>query len=149
MTKKSKTSKKGSAKKAAKTSSKKSKKAKLQKEPETTEHFQAEEQAQAAASISTDTTPETTPKAEKAASGKDENGFTIGSKSSLIYSLLAEGKHTREEILEVLNEKYPGANNKSSLSTFISDVQKPVGTYSSSRGVRVGVTEEGLLFIEK
>ncbi len=81
--------------------------------------------------------------------GKDENGFTIGSKSSLIYSLLSEGRHTREGILKMLDEKFPGSNNKNTLSTFISDVQKPVGTYSSSRGIKISITEDGVLSIEK
>lgn len=104
------------------------------------------------AEIPAERTSEAQPEAKKkeiSGKGQDENGFTIGSKSSLIYSLLSEGRHTREDIIKALNEKYPGANNKSSLGTFISDVQKSVGTYSTSRGVKVVTSADGILSIEK
>lgn len=137
------------SKKSEKPSSKKSKKSSQQMKEK------VQEQVSNIASIASDK-PSETPleapsKKKKAASGrgKDEHGFTSGSKSSLIYSLLAAGKYTRESILKMLDEKFSGSNNKSSLSTFISDVQKPVGTYSSSRGIKISSTEDGVLFIEK
>ncbi len=147
--KKSKASKKSSTKKSKKAVHKKED---VEMESQTQEHVNIALISGKASETPSDAQPETSTKAKKketSGKGKDENGFTIGSKSSLIYSLLSDGNHTREEIISILNEKYPAANNKSSLSTFISDVQKPVGTYSTSRGVKVVISEDGVISIEK
>lgn len=72
---------------------------------------------------------------------KDANGYAVGSKSGLIYAWLSEGKYTKEQILAGLDQQYPGANNKTTLGVFLSDLQKPVGTYSVSRGCKVNKDE--------
>ena len=80
---------------------------------------------------------------------KDANGFAKGSKAGLIYAWLLEGKYTKDQILAGLDQNFPGANNKTTLNVFLSDLQKAVGTYSVSRGVKVVVAENGVASIQK
>lgn len=81
----------------------------------------------------------------------DENGFRPGTKVGLIASLLAEGKYTKKEILDILNEKYVGkeSGNQVTLSLVILDIQKPVGTYSASRGWKIVTGDKGVLTLIK
>ncbi len=88
--------------------------------------------------------------AAKKSEGKDANGFKVGSKASMMHDMLLEGKHTKEAMLKILDKKYPGANNKTTLSVFINDLQKPVGTYSGSRGTAIVTNEKtGVLSVKK
>lgn len=81
---------------------------------------------------------------------KDENGFSVGTKGSKIFTMLKSGKFTRETMLASLDQEYPGANNKTTMSTFLSDLQKPAGTYSASRGITIVTAEKtNLLSIGK
>lgn len=146
---KSKTSKKSATKKSKKAIRPKEA---TEMESQAQEHVNIAEISGKAFDTPSESQPEIKTAVEKkapSARGKDENGFTIGSKSSFIFSLLSEGRHTREDIIKTLDEKYPGANHKSSLGTFLSDVQKPIGTYSTSRGVKIVTGEDGILSIEK
>ncbi len=77
----------------------------------------------------------------------DEYGFKKGSKQATLFSLLWAGQHTRQKIIAGLDKKYSGINNKRDLTTFISDLKKPFGTYPHSRGVKVCSAENGILFI--
>jgi len=75
---------------------------------------------------------------------KDAHGFVASSKNSKIYSMLVEGKHTKEQI-----ELATDSVGKTTVNLFISDVQKPVGKYPSSRGVKVVKSDKGILSIGK
>lgn len=77
----------------------------------------------------------------------DEYGFEVGSKFSFVFSLLMEGRYTRKEILDRLDQKYRGANNAHDFTVFISDLKKLPGKYPHSRGVKIGKAENGILFL--
>jgi hypothetical protein len=79
---------------------------------------------------------------------KDEYGFRKGSKASSIYTMLLTGKNTKKQVLAKLNKKYPGSNNKVTLNAFLSDVQRPVGTYPASRGITIEQDDKGILSIK-
>lgn len=74
----------------------------------------------------------------------DEEGFKIGSKASLIFKLLKEGKYTRTGI-----EAAVDSVGKSTVAIFLNDLQKPVGTYSVSRDLKVNISEAGILTVAK
>lgn len=80
---------------------------------------------------------------------KDAYGFITGTKSSLIVSLVASKKYTKDQILEELNTKYPGKNNKVTLACLLTDLQKPVGTYPASRGMVIVENKKKQLSIQK
>lgn len=80
---------------------------------------------------------------------KDVNGFKVGSKSSKIYNMLLAGKYTKKEMIGLLDKEYPGANNATTLGVFIGDLQKPVGTYSTSRGIVILKSGKDVLSIKK
>ena len=77
----------------------------------------------------------------------DEYGYTVGSKNSKIFAMIVKGGVTKAEIVTKMDEQYAGANNKTTVSVFISDVQKPIGKYSTSRGVKLVEDKEGKLSI--
>lgn len=74
---------------------------------------------------------------------KDENGFTVGTVGAAIYKLLLAGKSTRADI-----EKATDTEGKSTVSTFLGDLQRAVGVYSVSRGVKVLKDDKGVLSLE-
>lgn len=74
---------------------------------------------------------------------KDANGFKVGSTSGTVYSMLLEAKHTKADI-----EKATGSEGKSTVTLILSDLQKPVGTYSISRGIKIVASDKGALSIE-
>lgn len=63
---------------------------------------------------------------------KNEHGFKAGSKSAKIYDMLLSGKYTKADM-----EKATESVGKSTVSVFLGDLQKAVGTYPVSRGVKV------------
>ena len=80
------------------------------------------------------------PKKERAV---DENGFTEGSTGSKIYKLLLEGTHTKADMETTLD-----VVGKSTVGTFLSDIQRAVGVYSISRGIKILKGADGVLTIE-
>ncbi len=80
---------------------------------------------------------------------RDKYGYIAGTKTSLIVAMLGKKKYTKVQILEELDTAYKGANNKTTLSVFINDLQKPVGTYPSSRGLIIKENKSGVLSLNK
>lgn len=74
----------------------------------------------------------------------DDAGFKVGSKASIIYGMLKEGKYTRAAI-----EAAVDSVGKSTVAIFLNDLQKPVGTYSVSRDLKVNISEAGVLTVAK
>jgi hypothetical protein len=62
--------------------------------------------------------------------------FKKDTKSYVIFEAINSGKFSKQEIIDYLNKSFPG-NNKQSLDMFILDFQKPIGTYSGSRGLKI------------
>jgi len=81
---------------------------------------------------------------------KDEHGFLKGSRSSRIYSLLLEGKHTKEQIIQTVTKEFHSTidKTKTTVGVFISDVQKAKGKYSASRGVKINKDAKDVLSIK-
>lgn len=75
---------------------------------------------------------------------RDANGYVVGSISGEIFQLLQAGKFTKDQIEEKTNTV-----GKSTVSLFLSDVQKPVGTYPASRGMEVLKDSKGILSFGK
>ena len=86
----------------------------------------------------------------KSVQEKDEHGFLKGSRSSRIYSLLLEGKHTKEQIIQTVTKEFHSTidKTKTTVGVFISDVQKAKGKYSASRGVTVQKDAKDVLSIK-
>jgi len=75
---------------------------------------------------------------------RDANGYVVGSISGEIFQLLQAGKYTKEQI-----EEKTGTKGKSTVSLFISDVQKAPGTYPASRGIPVLKDSKGIMSFGK
>ena len=75
---------------------------------------------------------------------RDKYGFIKGTKTAFIVAMLGAKKYTKMQILEELDNVYKGANNKITLAVLINDIQKPVGTYSASRGLTVKEKKKGV-----
>jgi hypothetical protein len=73
--------------------------------------------------------------------------FRTGTKSQVILDFLLAGNHSKLEILDELVKQFGGTpqSNMNSLNLFLSDFQKPAGTYSASRGVSIVPNASGKL----
>lgn len=81
----------------------------------------------------------------------DSMGFALGSRNSLLYTLIATGKCTREQLVATLHQKFGGnlSSAKSTVSAFLSDIRQPYGKFNTSRGLAVLLDPKGRLQFDK
>lgn len=86
---------------------------------------------------------------------KDQFGFGINSGASFIAAGLVSGKFTRKTLLDAFMDKFSDgtseddAKKKTSFNVFISDVKRPVGMYSVSRGFDIKEDLKGILSVTR
>lgn len=84
-------------------------------------------------------------------SNTDSMGFTLGSRNSLLYTLIAAGRSSRKMLVSVVMEKFGGTESaaKATVSAFLSDIKHPFGKFNTSRNLRIVVDPQGRMSFTK
>jgi len=74
-------------------------------------------------------------------SNTDSMGFTLGSRNSLLYTLIVAGHCSRKDLVSLVMEKFGGLESaaKATVSAFLSDIKHPFGKFNTSRNLRIVV----------
>lgn len=81
----------------------------------------------------------------------DSMGFQLGSRNSLMYTMIVTGRATRQDLVETVHGKFGGTltSAKSTVSAFLSDIKHPFGKFNTSRALTILVDTERRLSFEK
>lgn len=81
----------------------------------------------------------------------DSMGFTLGSRNSLLYTLIVAGNSARKDLVSVVMEKFGGPESaaKATVSAFLSDIKHPFGKFNTSRNLRIVVDPKGHMSFTK
>lgn len=84
-------------------------------------------------------------------SNTDSMGFTLGSRNSLLYTLIVAGKSTRKDLVSVVMQKFGGVESaaRATVSAFLSDIKHPMGRFNTSRNLRIVVNPKGQMSFTK
>ena len=84
-------------------------------------------------------------------SNTDSMGFTLGSRNSLLYTLIVTGKSTRKDLVVLVLEKFGGTDSaaKATVSAFLSDIKHPMGKFNTSRNLRIVVDPQAHMSFTK
>ena len=81
----------------------------------------------------------------------DSMGFQIGSRNSLMYTMIVTGRCTRHDLVEAVHKKFGGTlqSAKSTVSAFLSDIKHPFGKFNTSRSLTILMDSESRLSFER
>lgn len=81
----------------------------------------------------------------------DSMGFQLGSRNSLMYTMIVTGRATRQDLVETVHSKFGGTvvSAKSTVSAFLSDIKHPFGKFNTSRNLTILVDSERRLSFER
>ena len=81
----------------------------------------------------------------------DSMGFQLGSRNSLMYTMIVTGRATRQTLVETVHAKFGGnvTSAKSTVSAFLSDIKHPFGKFNTSRALTILLDSERRLSFEK
>lgn len=84
-------------------------------------------------------------------SNTDSMGFTLGCRNSLIYTLIATGKCTRQQLVQTVLAKFGGKEHaaKATVSAFLSDIKQEFGKFNTSRNLKIIINPSGQLSFGK
>lgn len=69
----------------------------------------------------------------------DSMGFALGSRNSLLFTMIAMGQSTRSQLVDAIVEKFKSTPSaaKGTVGVFLSDIRRPHGTFNTSRNLRI------------
>ena len=81
----------------------------------------------------------------------DGMGFQIGTRNSLLYTLIVNGNSTREGLVTHILNPFGGTKEaaRGTVSAFLSDIKQPVGRLNTSRNLRINTGPNGELSFVK